>query len=978
VTPHESNPRPLGLLLREIPAANGKAVPISQLVELIRSQLPAVGEPRGSARPREPADALTENVRLLGALVGLILVEHEGREFYRAVETLRRTAHGARRSPGGPSWRELGTVVDQAIASLPPSEAVRWLGAAAAAFRLFLAVAGLVESVHGSKRSSQLEAVLDRVATINPTKTREVVETLRVRLVATAHPTKILRQSIIRHHREICRLLQKLNAADLTRVEQAEVLDGLAAQIETMWATRFSRWEKPNLNEEIEHVLSYFRRVLYDALGDFSHRFDRAYEHFAAEPAPTESAPRIVFGSWVGGDMDGNPYVTPKVFETALIKQHHAILELYAAELDRMAPLLTHSAQSVPVSDGLAKSIDHDLGLLAAAGLPIQSLAAQRDREAVRLKLSLMAERLRAGQRSSPLDPHGPHRGAEYRSVDDFLRDLDLVRDCLLRGGYSRTVRASLDPFARRVRIFAFHLASLDLREDSENIVAGARLLLSVAGAEPEDSTPEALRDALTRAILSPTSVAPWQLAVDEPSQHPGHRILASLNIARTAQQTIGREACHNLILTMASSACDVLSGLLLLRTQGLFYRDVLGNHRSTTDLVPLFETINDLERAPQIFEELLANEAYRTHLRCRGQRQLVMLGYSDSTKDGGYLTSSLCVYLAQQRLLAIAERHGIEMRFFHGRGGSIGRGGGPAHRAIGSLPVGSARHGFEVTEQGEVLSRLYLDDATAARHLDDVVAALLDKRVLTTSECAPDWIDAAEKLSGLALVSYRELVHHDPDFLAYFDRVTVREVELLKLGSRPQKRREAKSVRDLRAIPWVFRWFQSRQILPGWYGVGAALEGFVLGSSEPDAALERLREMHERWPFFRSVVENCEIVLHQSDLDVAYLYVTELDPTPAAERVFGRIRDEYDRCRRWLPEITRRPLLTATEDEQLRRSIDLKVPYLDPLNFMQARLLREYRAAASAGVNSETLAAYEEAIVTSIEGIATGLGVTG
>jgi phosphoenolpyruvate carboxylase len=335
-------------------------------------------------------------------------------------------------------------------------------------------------------------------------------------------------------------------------------------------------------------------------------------------------------------------------------------------------------------------------------------------------------------------------------------------------------------------------------------------------------------------------------------------------------------------------------------------------------------------------------------------------------------------VYLAQRNLLEIAERHGIELRFFHGRGGSIGRGGGPAHRAIGSLPVGSARHGFEVTEQGEVLSRLYLDHGTAARHLDDVAAALLDKRVLTSAKCAPEWIAAAEKLSELALASYRDLVHHDPDFLGYFDRVTVREVELLKLGSRPQKRREAKSVRDLRAIPWVFRWFQSRQILPGWFGVGAAIEGYVEGAAEPDAALQQLREMHEHWPFFRSVIENCEIVLHQSDLDVAHLYVTELQPNPAAERVFGRIRDEYARCLGWLPRITGRPLLTAAEDERLRHSIDLKVPYLDPLNFMQARLLREYRAATAAGARSDALAAYEEAIVTSIEGIATGLGVTG
>ncbi len=968
--------RPLGLLLRNHATAAGGAIPLPSLVELVRSQLPAIGEPRPGNPDRAAADTLTENVRLLGALVGLVLAEREGPEFYRAVETLRRAARGARRSRTGPSWNELAAIVDRSLAELPPDKAVRWLGAAAAAFRLFLAVAGLAESVHGSASASELDSVLDHVTRSDPAKTREVVDTLRVRLVATAHPTKILRQSIIRHHREICRLLRQLNSPTLSRVEQAEALEALAGQIETMWATRFSRWEKPNVVEEIEHVLSYFRRVLYDAVGDFGHRFDRTYEYFAGDSAPVEVEPRIVFGSWVGGDMDGNPFVTPEVFETALIRQYHAILELYASELDRLAPLLTHSAQNVPVSDRLARSIDEDLRLLDAAGCPTQGLATQRDREVIRLKLALMAERLRAGQRRSPLDPHGPRRGAEYRTVEDFVRDLDLVRDCLRQAGYSRTDRTRLQTLARRIRSFAFHLASLDLREDSENIVAAARLLLSVAGGEPEDTSPEALEAALTRAILSPTTVAPWQL--EQSTEHPGHRILASLHIARSAQQTIGAQACHHLILTMASAARDVLAGLLLLRTQGLFYRDVLGNYRSSMDLVPLFETIDDLERGPAIVARLLENEAYRTHLRCRGQRQLVMLGYSDSTKDGGYLTSSLCVYLAQQRLLAVAERHGVELRFFHGRGGSIGRGGGPARRAIGSLPVGAARNGFEVTEQGEVLSRLYLDQTTAAHHLDTVVAALLNKRVLPSRDGDPEWIAAAETLSRTAVTAYRSLVHEDPDFLGYFDRVTVREVELLKLGSRPQKRRAAQSVRDLRAIPWVFRWFQSRQILPGWYGVGAALEVFVGEAANPAAALARLREMHEQWPFFRSVIENCEIVLHQSDLDVAHLYLTELDPSPAAERVFARIREEYDRCQQWLPQITGRPLLTAAEDEPLRRSIDLKLPYLDPLNFMQARLLREYRTACQAGLKSDTLAAYEEAIVTSVEGIATGLGVTG
>jgi phosphoenolpyruvate carboxylase len=436
----------------------------------------------------------------------------------------------------------------------------------------------------------------------------------------------------------------------------------------------------------------------------------------------------------------------------------------------------------------------------------------------------------------------------------------------------------------------------------------------------------------------------------------------------------------------MTHQPADVLSALYLMKIARLFYPDVGGEFHSHLNIVPLFETIESLDHATATLEALFTNPAYQVQLNCRNRQQLVLLGYSDSNKDGGFFTSNWLLYEAQERILEVGRKHNVVIRFFHGRGGSMGRGGAPAHRAIQALPAGSALHGQDLTEQGEVLSRQYNIPEIAEAHLENFYSALLQKNIGPEVLVSDHWKQAADQISNAAFASYRQLVEH-PDFLAYFDAVTPREVELVKIGSRPTKRRKAQSIKDLRAIPWVFRWQQSRQMIPAWFGVGTGLKQFI--EANPDKHLSLARVMFEQWAFFANVLSNCEISLSQTDLSIARQYLNLASDAGKATAVLTMIEAEYALTIEMITKVTQKGLLSTPEDAPLARSIALKTPYLDPLSFIQLYLLEDYRkllksrqsepAPAQQDTELEPLfEAYERAIVSSIEGIAIGLGTTG
>jgi phosphoenolpyruvate carboxylase len=490
------------------------------------------------------------------------------------------------------------------------------------------------------------------------------------------------------------------------------------------------------------------------------------------------------------------------------------------------------------------------------------------------------------------------------------------------------------------------------------------------------------LIELFTQQILKddPQSIAPLFSEFDPlpgefNSRADVRRLFSMLNIARRAQVALGTEAVANLIVTQVKSCSELLAAVLLLKVQGFF-----DPFAGTTSLhvIPLFETIVALQGAPETMRAALANPAYQRYVEAASRKQTVMLGYSDSSKDGGYFCSNWEIYRAQELLLDVAKERSVQLRFFHGRGGSIGRGGGPTHRAIMALPAGALQHGQDLTEQGEVLARHYAIADEAVSHFTNLIVAQWTKRSAEQGVEPSHFRAHAEQLAVLSMDSYRALVRH-PDFISYFEQITPREVELVKLGSPHEERKLARSVDDLNSISWVFRWVQSRQMIPAWYGFGAALEALVERSNDPKATVLELKDMYQRWPFFQSVIDNCATALRHTDLDIARYYAHSLaSGAEAAEGILRMIRNEYHTTLRELERITGHGLLARAEDENLEQSISLKEPYLDPLNYIQVRLLCDYRRRLAERAPQDELELYERAIVSSIEGIATGLGTTG
>jgi phosphoenolpyruvate carboxylase len=1022
------------------------AADVSSLSKFGRSALqgwPALcpdspSKPENRGLSSAPGNALTDDVRLMGALLGLIIHEHEGTDFYRFIERLRQAAKEARAESGRIGLEKIQQVIEEALNNQDEEAQRSLLHRAVAAFRLFLLLAGIAEEYHQSikynvaqagEREGLSEAILQaRQQDVSPETIATLLDKLSTRLVITAHPTKILRQTILHHQKEIFYILQAMHAPYLTPLRQHDLLERLAEKVEVLWATQFSRWTKPEPQEEVGRVLSYLTRTLYPTVPRVHRRLLQALDYYYDSASSLPQHPLLTVGSWVGGDMDGNPYVTPDVFSDTLNRQYQAILKLYADDLLEIQDKLSQAVHRVALTTPLRESLERDLEQLRQAGEETHNYANLLEREPYRLKLTFMALRLQRTARQAPLSAPASRAGSAfvYAGVHELLADLDRVRDSLLLQGYRRSVVIHLDRLRQAISIFGFHFASLDLREDTAIISKAASIIMqasslnaSASGLPPGSTAKEVvsadLMQQLTEEILSPKvlDTRPWEefsvgtaVKMDEVTDRGVTRILRMLTMARRAYRLIGPEACHNLVLTMTSSSQDVLSALLLLKTQGLFHPVYAHNEKaqlpssgdstmaipryeSHVDLVPLFETIPDLRNAAEVMKVLFDNPAYRIQLACRGNRQMIMVGYSDSNKDGGYFTSNWHIYKAQRELWRVARDAGVELRFFHGRGGNLGRGGGPAQRAIRALPPGTVAYGQDLTEQGEVLSRYYNVPETGQARCEGLLSAMILKNLDFAQEEHPEdtvkasWEAIAETLSGYARTKYNQLVHENPDFIDYFEQVTPKEVELVKIGSRPSHRRAIQSVSDLRAIPWVFRWFQSRQILPGWYGLGTALRSFVEsddvqpGTTRQDRLL-LLQTLYRQWPFMESLLENSEIILRQTDMSIARCY-SELSTHPERTNpIFEDIEAEYTLTLAMLEEITGQPLLSEPEAQTLKQSIALKEPYLDPLNYIQVQLLARYRKLAQEQPDSPLLEPYHRVIVSSIEGIATGLGTSG
>jgi len=914
------------------------------------------------------------------------------------------------------------------------------LADASAAYRMLLSLLGLAEGYHQRERyvregrgfRKALEHV--RGAGASREQISQILSSLEIRLVATAHPTNIFRSIVLGARRDIYGLIRELRRSGSDETGVAQLVERLRERLVAMGATRFGRWEKPGVLDEVRQVIGYFRSSIYASAPAIELKLRAEFKRCFADQdddasgatsrsGESQSArPILRFGSWVGGDMDGNPFVNQEVYENAVEMQRDAALELFAHELEEAAPTLSLAWSPGLELDELLESIEGDLWSMEAAGLDPHPFRRFIQREPFRLKLELMRRKTERA-RGHSLQNEATRESARdnpfaYAHPDEAAGDLSLLQDALVRNGFGATAEERIRPLQLRLAMFGFHLASLDLREDSLHIARAGLLALRAAGhdvdpqeigpaeesAKPEDadhssgaSAPDGeYRTLLTREILEPRFVDPRRLALDgneggaarlfarESDFSNVRRLYSMLEASGRARSFAGERITSNLILTMTSRPEDALHALILLKSSGHFFQDLDGIWHSALDIVPLFETIEDLERSRDVMAALFSNDAYLAQLRARGNRQLVMLGFSDSNKDGGYFSSNWAIFQAQHRLLELAAQAGVTIRFFYGRGGSIGRGGASSRHAAHSLPAGAMRRGYELTEQGEVLSRYYVTEEIAGMHLETILSAAIEKNALPEYEPPGEFLEAADRLGELSGKRYRALIHEDPRLVRYFEEATPREVELVKIGSRPGRRRAMRTIADLRAIPWVFRWFQSRQILPGWFGLGGGMQ--ALAEERSDGA-ELLQRMYGEWSFFRAIVQNSALALMHTNLDIAERYRDLAENPDEAMAVYEQIAEEHARC---LARI--RDHLGCDPSDFYRRDFPvllaawrLKQPWVDSLGRLQTELLERYRALEARAESAEGDAAFFEelelardAVVSTIEGVAVGLGATG
>jgi phosphoenolpyruvate carboxylase len=915
----------------------------------------------------EPKDEpLRRDINLLGRVLGRVLIEQEGEGLFEMEEEIRLLCKRLR--------FDYDPALDDRLRRRIDGMSVGELRRIVRAFSVYFQLVNIAERYHRVRRRRQYEAApsnspqraslasaLARLKGegLGGEALRHLLDGMEVGLVLTAHPTEATRRSVRRKHARIGAMLESMESPVLTWKERRNLEEDLAEEITILWQTDELRVRRPEVKQEVERTLLFFEDPLIsatlEAYREFEDELSRQY------PENTPNLGQVLqFGSWVGGDQDGNPFVGPEMITVALGLHREVILKRHRASVLWLADHMSQSARMIPVSRGLRRSVERDEGLMPEVA---ERYGGIDPNEVYRRKLLFMAERL-----GRALDPLASE--AAYADAADFLRDLSTLRDSLLENGGERIAERELRDIIRQAEVFGFHLAKLDVRQESATIVKAVAELVSAATFEDLLEMEEAERAALLRRLLTDPGL---RLPEPEDVSEESRKVFDTFERIRTAREEFSGTPVETFVLSMARHASDVLCVQLLARRAGLLEVDEGGrctaNHLRVS---PLFETIDDLRRAPEVLRYLLEDPFYRSSLTEGGDLQEIMLGYSDSGKDAGYVTSNWTLYEAQGLLSSVASRFGVKLRLFHGRGGSAGRGGGPSYQAIMAQPPGTLQGKIRITEQGEVISFKYSMRGLARRNLDTVLAAVLEASANESPRAPePRWVGAMEELSETASEAYRALVYEDDDFLSFFSEASpIGEISLLNLGSRPAMRVQSPTVDSLRAIPWVFAWTQNRFLLPSWYGAGTAFARYTA----EDRKLEVLREMYEGWPFFRTLVDFMQMTLAKSDLRIAENYTSLVSDPAVRERLWTRISEEHAACVDALLLITGNANL-LDDSPVLQRSIRLRNPYVDPLSYVQVTLLRRLRALPEDSPDREDAL---NTLLLSISGVSSGMLNTG
>lgn len=911
---------------------------------------------------------LVEDIRLLGRILGDVIREQEGVEAFELIERVRQLSVAYRLKADASA----GRVLDRLLKNLSADQTVSVIRA----FSYFSHLANIAEDRHhvrrrlahereGERQPGSLAAAFERLHRADH-RAADIARTLEgawVSPVLTAHPTEVQRKSILDAERAIAELIAERDelAGDERRRDNEALI---RARVTQLWQTRMIRASKLTVADEVENALSYYPRT-------FLREIPRLYREIERALPGHPVAPFLRMGAWIGGDRDGNPNVDAGTLRHALARQSEVALRFYLTEVHELGAELSMSGSLAGVTPEMQALADRspDTNAHRADEPYRRALIGIYARLAATLERLAGSEALRHAV--APQDP--------YPDAAAFMADLRTIERSLVAHAGQALVAPRLAPLMRAVQVFGFHLATLDLRQSSDQHEAVVAELLRVARLEPDYAAlPEAAKRERLLAVLNDARALRVHGAAYSPQ---AERELAIFETAREARRRYGREALRHAIISHTEDVSDLLEVMVLQKEAGLLTGTLDADATAELIVVPLFETIADLRRAEPIMRGTYALPGIVEMIRRSGGEQDVMLGYSDSNKDGGVFTSNWELYRAEVALAAmfapLEQSHGIRLRLFHGRGGTVGRGGGPSYQAILAQPPGTVNGQIRLTEQGEVIGSKYANPEIGRRNLETLVAATLEATLLHPTKSAPKaFLDAAAELSEASFAAYRRIVYETPGFTDWFFAATpIREIAELNIGSRPASRKATRAIEDLRAIPWSFSWGQCRLALPGWCGFGSAVEAFLgPDPASRTARLELLQRMHRQWPFFRTLLSNLDMVLAKSDLRIAARYVELVEDKRAGRRIFALLKAEWQRVADALEAITGEATRLES-NPALARSIEHRFPYLDPLNHLQVELLRRYRTRRDGDPDVERV---RRGIHLSINGIAAGLRNTG
>jgi phosphoenolpyruvate carboxylase len=906
---------------------------------------------------------LREDIRLLGRLLGDTVREQEGDEIFAIVERIRQTSIRFHRDDDTVARRELEAILDD----LSPARTVQIVRA----FSYFSHLANIAEDRHNIRRT-RLQAIEGaaalpgslartferaRQAGLGAGDLKALFAKALVSPVLTAHPTEVRRKSVLTREMELASTLEARDRGEQTPQEARATEEQLRRTVLTLWQTSMLRETKLTVLDEVTNGLSYYDYTFLKELPRLYCELEDQLEAYDPAGGPVEVSSFLRIGSWIGGDRDGNPFVTADVLRETVALHSSRAFRFYLEELHELGAELSLASSIVHVSDELEALVTSS---------PDRS--PKRHSEPYRIAISGLYARVAAT--AAVMDGlealrHPVGEAPPYASAAEFKADLDTIDRSLRQHGSRILARGRLRHLRRAVDCFGFHLSSIDLRQNSDvHERTIAELLDAVAPGTNYKGLDEAARVAVLRRELATARplVSPFVAYSEETRSE-----LAVFRAAAEAHRMFGRDVIPTAIISKGQSVSDCLELAVLLKEVGL----VRANGSSDVNVVPLFETIGDLRRAAATMDALLSLPDYRSLVDSRGGEQEVMLGYSDSNKDGGFVTSGWELYKAEIELIEVFRRHGVRLRLFHGRGGSVGRGGGPSYDAILAQPGGAVKGQIRITEQGEIISSKYSNAEVGRRNLETLTAATVEASLLQPEKRAPreDYLSTMEMLSATAFAAYRGLVYETPGFEDYFWNSTViTEIATLNIGSRPASRKKTRSIEDLRAIPWVFSWAQCRLMLPGWFGFGTAVKTWL--DDHPNDGLARLQAMNRDWPFFRTLLSNMDMVLSKSNIAIASRYADLVPDVELRNAIFPRIRQEWEEAIAALLAITGQSRLLES-NPLLERSIRNRFPYLDPLNHVQVELLKAHRGDGS---NDLVL----QGIQLTINGVSAGLRNSG